>query len=73
MGAEVGTFPPGGLRVSLKVRVGDPLGSGVWLGGKLRGKGGGKASVEQEVGAWLRDQRAGGKADLVEVTLTIPA
>lgn len=69
----MGTFPPGGLRVSLKVRVGDPLGSGVWLGGKLRGKGGGKASVEQEVGAWLRDQRAGGKADPVEVTLTIPA
>lgn len=43
------------------------------MGGKLRGKGGGKASVEQEVGAWLRDQRAGGKADPVEVTLTIPA
>lgn len=40
------------------------------LEGRLRRKGGGKASREQEVGTGLRDQRVGSKADPVAIALS---
>lgn len=46
----MGKVPPHGLHVSLKVKVGEFLGNEVGLGGRLKGKGGGKASREPEWG-----------------------
>lgn len=72
-GSRGGKFPPAGIHVSLTVEVKEFLGGGMGLEGRLRRKGGGKASREQEVGTGLRDQRVGSKADPVAIALTVPA
>lgn len=71
-GSRGGEFPAAGLHISLEVVVRESLGGGVGLEGRLRGKGYGKASREQEVGTGLKDLRVGSEAELVAIALNLP-